>query len=506
VIGLVLAAALAAATGATRYDGLVAEGLAQGRAGDLAAAATLFEEAIALDPSRPEAHVERGGVWFSLGRYDEAAWELREALRLREDPYARDLLGSSLHLAGRSDQALAVWNVLERPTLRTLSIGGLERTRDRVARREIPLREGELLGLDGVREARLRLAEVGAFERVSVRPVPRGGGVADVEVALVERHGFALGWLDFVASAGVDALQGRARLRYANVAGEGISLGLGRRWETHRPETSARIDWPRPLGLDAVLHVRGFDGRQDYRIGAAAFEASSQGVELALRRVLGGATIGAASLRTVDRRFAGGDEVGGRLTGVGLGLERRLEDDARMRAVALAQGFVASAALGSDARFVRGLVRVRAELRLTEPRGDRPSPSVLAAQLVLGRGSHGTPIDEAFAAGGSPDMELPLRAHPQAADGVLGRTPLARSLLLGNLEWRRRLMGASGFELASVLFYDGAGLSQPGRRAFHDVGVGLRLGLPGAGQVRFDYGHGLTDGADAFFLGLGQVF
>lgn len=506
MIALLLALALSAAAGAESYDALVAEGLARGKAGALDEAGALFDRAIALDPARPEARVERGGVWFSQGRYAAAVRELRTALDAREDAYTRDLLASALHLAGRSDEALAAWNPLDRPTLGTLTILGLRHTRDRVARRELPVREGAVLRLASLREARLRLAETGAFERIAVRPVPRGGGAADLEVALVERHGLAHGWLDFAVSAGVDALQERARLRYANLAGEGIAVGVEQRWESHRPRTAAEIDWPRPLGLDAVLHVRGFDGRQDYRRGGGVVRQDARGVELGLRRVLGASTVALGSVRTVDRTFSSAAIDDGRIVGLELGVERRLVDAPRGRAGVEARLFAAGSVLGSDAGFTRVSLRARGEWRLALARDERPPASVLAAQLVLGQGSGGTPFDEAFAPGGSPDMDLPLRGHRQAEDGVLGVTPLGRSLVLGNLEWRRSLVRKAGVEAGLVLFYDAACVSEPARSVLHDVGLGLRLGLPGAGRLRFDYGRGLADGSHAFFVGLGQVF
>ncbi len=506
MIAFLLAVLLAGAPESETYEALVAEALARGKAGSLDEAATLLDRAIALDPARPEARVERGGVWFSKGDYARAVTELREALRRREDSYARDLLASALHLAGHADEAVAVWNPLGRPTLGTVSILGLAHTRDRVARRELPFVEGELLSLSSLREARLRLAETGAFERAAVRPVPRGGGVADVEVALVERHGLAHGWLDFAVATGVDALQHRGRLRYANLAGEGIAVGGEYRWETHRPRVSAAIDWPRPFGLDGVLHVRGFDGRQDYALEGDAVRQDARGVELGLRRVLGARTIAGAGLRTVDRAFSNPAHRDGRVTGIGLGLERGCLASPRFEAGVQAQAFAAGSGLGSDVGFVRGLLRGRAEWRLALAPEARESPSVLAAQVLVGRGSDGTPFDEAFAPGGSPEMELPLRGHRQAEDGILGTTPLGRSLLLGNLDWRRKLVTRGALDAGLVLFYDGARIAGPGERWLHDVGLGLRLGLPGAGRLRLDYGRGLSDGSSAFFVGLGQVF
>ncbi len=501
-----LAAALAAATPNESYDALVSEGVARGRAGDVAEAATLFDRAIALAPERPEARVERGGLLFIEKRYDAAAAELRRALRLREDAYTRDLLGTALQLAGRSDQALAVWNVAGRPTLGTLSIRGLRRTRDRVARRELRLEEGSPLTLGGIRESRLRLLEVGVFDRIAVRAKPLGSGVADVEVALVERHGLARGWLDFVANAGVDAVQQRVRLRYANLAGEGIAIGVERRWETNRPETSGTIAWPRPLGLDAVLRLRAFDGRQAFELEGERFDRKAYGVELGLRRVFGSASVGQLAFRSAQRTFSTTDVAPGRVAGLDLGVERRVLDRHRLRADVALHGFFSGPSLGSDESFSSGLIRAKAFYSLAPPDDAFRSPSVLALQTVLGRGSEGMPIDQAFAAGGSPQMEFPLRAHRQAEDGVFGRTPLGRSLSLVNLEWRRRLLAKAGVRLDWVLSYDGALIQEPGRTVLHDVGLGLRADLPGAGRLRLEYGFGLKDRANAIFLGFDDTF
>jgi len=73
----------------------------------------------------------------------------------------------------------------------------------------------------------------------------------------------------------------------------------------------------------------------------------------------------------------------------------------------------------------------------------------------------------------------------------------------------RRLIGSGPVPVGVVFFYDGAWIGRlaDGRgTAFHDVGMGLRIGLPGSGIVRVDFGHGLTDGKNAIFVGLSQAF
>ncbi len=108
-------------------------------------------------------------------------------------------------------------------------------------------------------------------------------------------------------------------------------------------------------------------------------------------------------------------------------------------------------------------------------------------------------------------MELPLRAHPGVVKGTLGSVvPLSRSVVLGNLEWRRRLLRKSLVQVGLVAFCDAAALARTSRgdldHTLVDVGMGIRVGVGGGSIVRFDYGHGLSDGRNAVFVGLGEVF
>lgn len=511
MISLALALLLAAegAPGPS-YDDLLAQGLAAGRDGRLAEAGSAFDRAIGLDPKRPEALVERGGLRFLESRYDAAVSDLERALRLREDGYTRDLLASSLYLAGRGDDALACWNAMRRPLVGALAINGLERTKDRVARRELSLSEGGLLDLGELRASRARLRETGVFERVTLRPIPRGEGRADLEVALVERHGLYQSLTDFVASTLVNALNRRVRLRYSNLAGSGLSFGGQYRWQANRPEASLAMDWPRPAGLPFYVHVLSFRGEQAYDLGDA-FVRRSRGIDVSLRRVLGAHGVGSLALRARDRTFTRPDPVAppGLVLGIEAGLERRLVDAHRQRLDSSARVFQALPAVGSDLRFTRAVASLQYQGLLSRPDGSSIERSVLAARVLWGGGSDETPLDEMFAPGGSQDMELPLRAHYQTRRGVLGEVPIGRSLVLANLEWRSRVKDAPAGQLGIVVFADIGHVGQPvrgGRQTLVDTGFGLRLALRAGPLIRLDFGHGLTDGRNALFVGLGQVF
>jgi hypothetical protein len=490
------------------YDQLVTLGLAQGRLSRLGDAAKAFERAIAVDPARPEAWVERGGVRFLENRYDIAIQDLEAALERRDDPYVRGLLASSLHLAGRTDEALRNWNAIGEPRLRHVSLLGLAHTRDAVARRELSLGEGEVLDLGRLRESRRRLGEVGVFDRVTLRPVPRGSGQADLEVALVEQHGLANGLVDFAVGASLNLLYERVRLRYANVAGTGVSVSGQVRWDENRPELALGIAVPRPFGLPAYLHVQGFRGRQAYETGEA-ITRRSRGLDMGLRHVFGPNTTGQLAVRVRDRSFSvpSPDAPPGSILGLEAALERTLVETRRQRLDASARFF--STMPGSDLVFTRAVATLSARFQLRPPDGTAIEPSVLAVRGLWGRGSGGAPLDEMFAPGGSPDMELPLRAHRQTTRGVLGTTPLGRSIGLANVEWRKRIVDRPQFQAGFVLLYDAARIaSRPdgNARTLHDAGAGLRIGFRGAPVLRIDVAHGLSDGKNALFVGLGEVF
>ncbi len=505
---LLLAALLLGGDPPETYDDLVSRGVAAGREGRLADAARDLEAAIAADGSRPEARVERGGLLFLEKRYDEAAVELRRALRLRDDPYARDLLASSLYLAGQEDEAVEEWNALGKPEVSRVEISGLVHALDRVARREVRSGEGDILTLRALRETRLRLREVGVFDRVTVRATPQPDGRAELDVALLERHGLFASPVEALVSAGTNALNHIARLRYSDLAGEGLTVAAQYRWERNRPRGAVSLAWPRPLGLDANLHFSAFKGRQLFEAQGPLF-ARMRGFDLGARRVVGPRTVVDLAFRARVRSFSRSDALDQPGTGLGaaLGVDHRVLELRRHRLDLSAELLLS----GSEARYSRLLMGASYRAFLSAPDGSLVDRSALAARILWGHGSEGTPVDDMFAAGGSAEMEYPLRAHTQVLEGTLGSVvPLARSMVLGNIEWRRRLLRRSLVQVGLVTFCDAAALGSTVSgdldHTFVDIGMGIRVGLGGGSIVRFDYGHGLHDGRNAIFVGLGEIF
>ncbi len=503
---------LAAAQAQTpTFDGWLTLGLAYGRTQRFAQARQAFDAALALDARRPEAWLERGGLAFLERDYPAATRDLEQALlRAPTDAYARDLLATSLHLAGRGEDALRVWNRAGQPLLARLTLSGLEATRERVVRRELTLSEGDVLSLGDLRRSRLRLRELGIFERLTLRPSPLGDGRADLEAAFVERHGLYTTRVEFAASSAILATQGRARLRYANLGGAAVNLGAEWRWQTRRPQVGLYAELPRPFGLPATLRVQGARGRQAYDSGGEV-SAHTRSLDVVVRHVAGPGTLVQLDLRARSRRFSRprADAPQGLVLGPELGLEQRLLDGGRLELDAGLRLFHSLTALGADLSYGRAIATLEGRVFLASRDGTAVERSLLAFRLRAGRAGAATPLDELFAPGASPEMELPLRAHRQLRRGVIGATPMGRALVLGNVEWRRRVWSSAALQTGLVAFYDGARIAarEPATAArLHDVGLGLRVALRGAATLRADYAWSLSDRGRSFSLGLGQVF
>ena len=425
--------------------------------------------------------MERGGCASSQTRYDEAAADLQAALALREDAYARELLAASLHLLGRTDEALASWNLLGRPEARRASRSPASRTRGtRWRAASCACARASRSTSSACARAAAGSLDVGVFERVTLRPYPRGDGTADLEVALLERHGLASSRAEFAAATLAQLADRRIGLRYANLGGTGArpSACPGASPEG-RPELALGLDWPRPFGLDANLRLVARRGRQGY-LFEEPVERTSRGLDLApaprARRAHGGggrvlvSRSGILGREPVDACRAS-------VTGVQLGLERRLLEAPRHRLDAEVRAFAAGPALGGELSFVRGVASLRYEwalgsacrARAHAPRGAGPLRPRAATRL---------PLDEGFVPGGGPESPFPLRAHRQFEDGVAGGTPLGRSLMLFNTECAAdapvaRAPSARGASPSTTRRLSSRGLETTPWQ--HDVGVGLRF-------------------------------
>ncbi|MBN2371063.1 MAG: hypothetical protein JXO72_11315 [Vicinamibacteria bacterium] len=497
----------AAVEGETSYETAVEQGVALARSGRSEEAERELSRAVRMRPERAEARREKGALFFREKRYRDAARELGAAVRRSDDMETRRLWGAALHLSGQMKAALRAWNTIEEPQLREIHFSGLKRTRPPLVRGEIPLIEGKLLSLGRLEETELRLHDLGAFDRVSVRTVPWGDGTADLDVALIERHGLAGSRLEFAAQTVGQLVAEKIELRYANLQGWGLTLRGRYRWQHAQPDLSLACDWPRPFGADVKASARVFRGRQQFDV-EQGIERRGRGFDLDLQHVIDGRTMAQAGLGYRERVFQGARELAapGDFLRFRLGLTRRVISSRHLD-MSIDGSMVQNS--GREISCRQGIVSLEGGVRLQD-HGGLP-PTRVAFQFRLGASSEGTPFDELFIPGGGADAEWPMRAHRRAYGGVIGRTPLAQHILLGNIELRHWMIDTKIARMGIALAYSPAVLSGPtvpgnGKRQFQDVGIGLRIaGLAGM-NFRMDVGFGLLDGTKAVFLGWNEWF
>jgi hypothetical protein len=500
------------AAAAESYDDLVKRGVESGRAGRVEEARQSLERAVFLEPRRPEALVERGGLRFLAKEYDAAITDFERALALRSDDYTREMLATSLFLDGRKEAALREWNRLGEPVVQDVRVLGTQGVAPADVRREVTVETGEMLEPKHLEGTRLRLNETALFRSTSVRPVPLGGGKADVEVAVVERHGLWDHWAEFLARSAVYALSEKVRLRYYNLLGTRIMLTGEYKWESTQPRLEGSLYWSRPVGLPLTLYVDGVTARPTYQLDES-LTLRTRGAGFGVRHVFGSRTVVQAGARWRHRTFTPPrfDAPDGDLNGVDAGVETQWMSQPRQRLQSALYFFQATEALGSEFIYPRGLAIVRYYRTLAgDDEGELPG-SVIATQVQWGIGGTGMPVDDMFAPGTASEADMPLRAHRQKQNGVLGYTPIGRNALVANVEFRQRVLNHKLGQAGFVLFYDGGRISDtaqgPAVSTVHDIGVGLRAQFRRTNILRMDYGWSLTgDGRNALTLGIGHVF
>lgn len=137
-----------------------------------------------------------------------------------------------------------------------------------------------------------------------------------------------------------------------------------------------------------------------------------------------------------------------------------------------------------------------------------PRIAVWSARLGAGAVTGAGPRSVWPGAGAGSARDIPARGHDLLTDGRIVGPLFGRRIAYSGLETVRWLPVAPlDVGLAAFLDLAASGARPAGidGRAFHsDVGLGVRLGLPGEGTLRLDVGRGLVDGAMAVSAGLAR--
>ena len=284
------------------YEALVARAVALARAAERRRRRRRCWNAPSpLEPERPEAWVERGGLRFLDGPLRRG--DRRPAPRAR-DPGRRVRARPARLLAAARRPRAGGARRLERPRqadARPVEISGL---RGHAGRGRAPgdrPRGGRARDARGAAggappargDRRLRADHAAPEARVATAmPISRSRSPS----ATVSRTAPSTSW-SRPASGSPGSGCGCATRTWA---ARGVSLGGAWRWQENRPEASLQMSWPRPLGLPVVPRVSGFRGEQAYELGGP-FAIRQRGFDLGVRHVLGAGSVLSAGLRLRER-------------------------------------------------------------------------------------------------------------------------------------------------------------------------------------------------------------
>lgn len=485
-------APVSGAAPATPCTGLVARGVDLALAGQTADAEANLLAATGLCPLDPAAWRELSGLRFTQKDWSGAARLAAVAVRLDStDAHARQLLATSRFLLGDLPGALNAWTPLGEPRVDAIAVTGADRTNHPLVIRASGLKARRLLTGESLQRAERRVADLPVVSRARVSFAPAADGLADVEIAIVERDLWPGGWVPLGVLGARALVSDEARIDVHGALGQGERFGVAWRWKPARPSVAFGAAFPAPAWLPGIVAFDALWERQTY---AMAGPGPNGEREQDRRRLVIGLSDWATSRLQWHVR-AGTDRFDRRAHATGdAGLEVRLAGD-RVAVSASGQGWLPS---GAGERF--GAARAAVAFRSTSA-SRRPAWFFTTAVEAA---TTQAPLAVWPAAGTGGRGSL-LRAHPLLEADVVAGPLFGRRVSTSTLEYWRPIRDVFGQGLYLAAFSDAARawhrLDRPGAsRLYLDAGLGVRLTTFG-GTLRADVARGVRGGGTTWSAG-----
>jgi hypothetical protein len=471
------------ATAATDHCGaMVDEGIRLANAGAVEEARRLLELAGERCPGDAAVWRELAGIHALRRDWRQAAAHARRALEKdRDDEHAARILAAGLYLEGETVAALDAWNLVGEPVIDIVEIRGLERTRFAAAAGMLRLPPQTVLTASGFQRAARRLDLLPSAMGSRVSYVPRENGLAHIAAGVIERQLVPTGPPAVAAEVLRAFTEREVRVNIASPTGGG-ELWYGA-WRWWKPRSSASVGLSAPAPFGGVWGVEAADEGETFGSATDEFHLTRRRVGL---RAADWATRALRWETSVDfERWA---------TGISASLSGAVQHHlARDRVALTGRASVRSGAVGAWTAGASASVRSRV-------RNDRSAWLLRFGGTVA---SAGAPPMLWPGAGAGQGREELLRAHPLLDDGVIRDGVFGRRLLYASGEWR--VWSGPVFRMlriAPAAFVDAARAymvpAYADARGHVDVGVGIRVALPGAGVLRADLARGSKDGRMAF--------
>lgn len=465
----------------------VAEGVALARAGDGGAARRVLSAADTACPESGAPARELAALELKEGRAEEAVPLALRAVELGPgDRHAWELLAASYYLTGDDVAALDAWNRVAPVVVDGVTVGGPSRTR-----------QTSILGLAGIRpdrvltartfqvgRRRLALLPAATSTRLDYRPL--GNGRVEVSAAVSERPMIG-GVTQLLVQQAAGVLGDRGLdFRLASPLGAGELWTAEFRWPAPRRRFAFSLILPVATPVGGTVWMGTVLATETY-----AFQAETR--EDRRRTAVGFETWLTPRFRTSTSVALDRWDGSGRYVSLGADVLLMLWDD---RAGLRVEG----AGWSGASSFARG----SAELRLVS--SNRRHGPILSGRFGVSGTTAAAPYMLWPGAGTGFGRPALARAHPLLTDRRFNGSLFGRSLVHGGFEvvwwtgWGPLDLGAAAFSDLAVA----GNRPEPfqGGDTQVDVGLGIRIGLPGQHAARLDAAHGLKDGAFAVSAGI----
>ena len=456
---------------------LVAAGVREAQAGKLDAAERSLAAAVACPGTA--ALRELAGVRVLQRRWPDAADLAATVVAAApEDEYAWRVLATSRFLQNDRLGALEAWNHVGEPRLDLLRVNGLTHTRQRVVERLVAVPTGSVLVPRMLNRAERRLGELPSAISTRLDYVPVPGGLAELRANVFERPRLPSSALDLAGLGAVTAARREIAVPIVSASGGGEEVLARWRFWSGRPLYGAAITaparWGGIWGVDASYSEQPFDAAIPAARRTSATVSVSDWATAGLRWTVRGG---------VDRWD--GRSAFGR---AGMGVRIASSDD-RFELRGDGDTWVA----GDPFAIVSAVAAARTSRRR--------EGLVLTGRGGFGAATSSTPPDLWFVGDTGHVSTILLRAHDALDEGRLRTSQLGRTAIHGSFETQYWWRAPWSTAIAAAAFADAARLSrrlEDGSRDDSDVGVGLRLAIPGlSGLLRIDGAYGFRDGARA---------
>lgn len=201
-----------------------------------------------------------------------------------DNGYLEAEIETEIRISDETHRAIIDFNISEKNqfTIHEIKLNGLNKTDEKIVRRELLFKEGEIIRYSKLLETQRQLYLTGLFESVFIRPEENSDSLTkNILVEMKEKD-----YGEFNISFGfgtVDKIRGQAEIYYSNLAGTGRKVGLITRASFIRRYVEASFTEPRTVGLPWRTDINlFFEYRED-----PGFDLSSVGGKITFGRNIG---------------------------------------------------------------------------------------------------------------------------------------------------------------------------------------------------------------------------